>query len=113
MVKGVIMKKKVFIISLIVLIASCLFAFIQIPLIMAFYEAINRTPAIFEDTEPFTGIANANPFKFPVAKAQNEFVLFIFIITLIISSIVYYLLLPPVNLSSPLFWIFLGSIIII
>jgi YidC/Oxa1 family membrane protein insertase len=28
--------------------SSCLFAFIQIPLLMAFYEAINRVPVIFE-----------------------------------------------------------------
>ena len=28
--------------------SSCLFAFIQIPLLFAFIEAINRTPAIFE-----------------------------------------------------------------
>ena len=31
-------------------IAGCLTAFIQLPLLLAFYEAINRTPAIFEDT---------------------------------------------------------------
>ena len=30
-------------------IAGCLLAFIQLPLLLAFYEAINRTPAIFED----------------------------------------------------------------
>ena len=29
--------------------SSCLFAFIQIPLLFAFLEAINRTPAIFEE----------------------------------------------------------------
>ncbi len=28
--------------------SSCLFAFIQIPLLFAFYEAMNRLPAIFE-----------------------------------------------------------------
>ena len=28
--------------------SNCLFAFIQIPLLFAFIEAINRTPAIFE-----------------------------------------------------------------
>ena len=28
--------------------SSCLFAFLQIPLFIAFLEAINRTPAIFE-----------------------------------------------------------------
>jgi YidC/Oxa1 family membrane protein insertase len=30
-------------------ISGCLLAFIQLPLLLAFYEAINRTPAIFED----------------------------------------------------------------
>ena len=30
-------------------VAGCLLAFIQLPLLLAFYEAINRTPAIFED----------------------------------------------------------------
>ncbi len=30
--------------------SSCLFAFIQIPILFAFIEAINRTPAIFEET---------------------------------------------------------------
>lgn len=29
--------------------AGCLLAFIQLPLLLAFYEAIQRTPAIFED----------------------------------------------------------------
>ena len=30
-------------------VSGCLLSFIQIPLLFAFYEAINRTPAIFED----------------------------------------------------------------
>ena len=30
-------------------VSGCLLAFIQLPLLLAFYEAINRTPAIFED----------------------------------------------------------------
>lgn len=46
--------------------AGCLTAFIQLPLLLAFYEAINRTPAIFEDnlllfnlgTTPWVGIKN-------------------------------------------------------
>ena len=29
--------------------AGCILAFIQLPLLLAFYEAIQRTPAIFED----------------------------------------------------------------
>ena len=46
--------------------SGCLIAFIQLPLLLAFYEAINRTPAIFEDnfllfnlgTTPWVGIKN-------------------------------------------------------
>jgi len=46
--------------------SGCLTAFIQLPLLLAFYEAINRTPAIFEDkfllfnlgTTPWIGIKN-------------------------------------------------------
>ena len=30
-------------------VSGCLLAFIQLPLLLAFYEAIQRTPAIFED----------------------------------------------------------------
>lgn len=30
-------------------VSGCLLAFVQLPLLLAFYEAINRTPAIFED----------------------------------------------------------------
>lgn len=45
-------------------VSGCLLAFIQLPLLLAFYEAINRTPAIFEDkflvfdlgTTPWAGI---------------------------------------------------------
>ena len=47
-------------------VAGCLLAFIQLPLLLAFYEAINRTPAIFEDKflffelgkTPWVGIKN-------------------------------------------------------
>jgi len=47
-------------------VAGCLLAFIQLPLLLAFYEAINRTPAIFEDKflffelgkTPWIGIKN-------------------------------------------------------
>ena len=48
--------------------SGCLFAFIQIPLIMGFYEAINRVPAIFESKflglrmgmTPSTAISNGS-----------------------------------------------------
>ncbi len=47
-------------------VSGCLLSFIQIPLLFAFYEAINRTPAIFEDKllffdlgkTPWVGIIN-------------------------------------------------------
>lgn len=48
--------------------AGCLVAFIQLPLFIAFFEAINRVPAIFEDhflfmqlgTTPWIGISGGN-----------------------------------------------------
>ena len=51
-------------------VSGCLLGFIQIPLVIAFYEAINRTPAIFEDNflglnmgvTPLVGIQNGNYF---------------------------------------------------
>lgn len=50
--------------------SGCLFAFLQIPLFIAFLEAINRVPAIFENsfwkfqlgTTPLVGIKNGNYF---------------------------------------------------
>ena len=49
-------------------IAGCLYAMLQLPLFIAFLEAINRVPAIFEEnflefqlgTTPVTGITNGN-----------------------------------------------------
>ena len=49
-------------------ISGCLLSFIQIPLLFAFLEAINRTPALFENdflvfqmgTTPWVGIQNGN-----------------------------------------------------
>ena len=49
-------------------VSGCLFAFLQIPLFIAFLEAINRLPAIFEEnfigfqlgTTPLTGMQNGN-----------------------------------------------------
>ena len=48
--------------------SSCLFSFLQIPLFFAFYEAMNRLPAIFESsflrfqlgTTPVTGMSSGN-----------------------------------------------------
>ena len=49
-------------------VSGCLFAFLQLPLFIAFLEAINRVPAIFEEdflgfqlgTTPVTGITSGN-----------------------------------------------------
>lgn len=49
-------------------VAGCLYAFLQIPLFIAFLEAINRVPAIFEEnfigfqlgTTPLIGLQNGN-----------------------------------------------------
>ena len=48
--------------------AGCLFSFLQLPLFIAFFEAVQRTPAIFEDkfltlqlgTTPSVGIATSS-----------------------------------------------------
>lgn len=48
--------------------SGCLFAFIQLPILLAFWEAINRVPAIFEEnflginmgTTPWSAIANGD-----------------------------------------------------
>ena len=48
--------------------SGCLFSFIQLPLLIAFFEAVQRTPAIFEDkflglqmgTTPIIGIASSS-----------------------------------------------------
>lgn len=76
--------------------SGCLYAFLQLPLFIAFLEAINRVPAIFEDTllgfqlgtTPFTAFQNGDfkyllivvilgvityfSFKLNVSSAQNE-----------------------------------------
>ena len=49
-------------------VSGCLLSFVQLPLLFAFYEAINRTPAIFEDKflgfelgrTPWNAITNGN-----------------------------------------------------
>lgn len=76
--------------------SGCIYAFLQLPLFIAFLEAINRVPAIFEDTflglqlgtTPFTALKTGNywylilvvilglvtffSFKLNVSSAQNE-----------------------------------------
>lgn len=60
--------------------SGCLFSFIQIPLFFAFYEAMNRLPAIFEEnllgfqlgTSPMTAIGNG----------QFQYIIFIVLVIL-------------------------------
>ena len=76
--------------------SGCLYAFLQLPIFIAFLEAINRVPAIFEDsliglqlgTTPWTAVQNGNfvylilvvilgfitffSFKLNVSSAQND-----------------------------------------
>ena len=64
-------------------ISGCLLSFVQLPLLFAFYEAINRTPAIFEDKFLFLELG-----KTPWVALQNGewyyliLVLLIFLATL-------------------------------
>lgn len=51
--------------------SGCLFAFLQIPLFLAFYDALNRLPILFEDklifnmsTTPMSGMENGNYLYF-------------------------------------------------
>ncbi len=58
--------------------SSCLFAFFQIPLFFAFYEAISRIPLIFE--ENFIGFElGISPIK-AVAQGQYYYLIFIVLI---------------------------------
>ena len=59
-------------------VAGCLLSFVQLPLLFAFYEAINRTPAIFEDT--FLGFELG---KTPWIAIQNGEYLYILLVVLI------------------------------
>ena len=58
--------------------AGCLLSFVQLPLLFAFYEAINRTPAIFEDT--FLGFELG---KTPWVAVQNGEYIYLLLVVLI------------------------------
>ena len=66
--------------------SSCLFAFIQIPLLYAFFEAINRVPVIFEENL-FGLVLGTTPIK-AITSGHYEYVLIIVLIvgTTIISQ---------------------------
>lgn len=58
--------------------SSCLFAFIQIPLLMAFYEAINRVPVIFEG-KLFGLILGSTPLK-AITGGHYEYIIIVILI---------------------------------
>ena len=58
--------------------SSCLFAFIQIPLLMAFYEAINRVPVIFEG-KLFGLILGSTPLK-AITGGHYEYIIIVLLI---------------------------------
>ena len=59
-------------------VSGCLLTFVQLPLLFAFYEAINRTPAIFEDT--FLGFELG---KTPWIAIQNGEYIYLLLVVLI------------------------------
>ena len=58
--------------------SSCLFAFIQIPILMAFYEAINRVPVIFEG-KLFGLVLGSTPLK-AVTSGHYEYIIIVILI---------------------------------
>lgn len=66
--------------------SSCLFAFIQIPLLMGFYESINRVPVIFEGRS-FGLILGSTPLK-AVTGGHIEYIIIpiLIVITTLISQ---------------------------
>ena len=64
--------------------AGCLTAFIQLPLLFAFYEAINRTPAIFEDKLLFFELG-----KTPWCGIKNgEYIYILLVVLIFLATIV-------------------------
>ena len=73
--------------------SGCLFSFIQLPLFIAFYEAVQRFPAIFEDT--FLGLQlGTTPW---VGFTRSSFYIYI-ILMLLIAATTYYSF--KMNMSS-------------
>ena len=73
--------------------SGCLFAFIQIPLIMGFYEAINRVPAIFESN--FLGLKMGMTPRTAIAGGSWHYI--ILCIILIIVTYASYKLNPSMS----------------
>ena len=61
--------------------SGCLFAFIQIPLFFAFYEAISRIPVIFEET--FLGFHLGTSPLTAVFAGQYHYLIFIILIVIL------------------------------
>ena len=57
------------------LMSGCLFSFIQIPLFFAFYEAMNRIPALFEET--FIGFHLGTSPLTAILNGQYQYLIFI------------------------------------
>ena len=65
-------------------VSGCLLSFVQLPLLFAFYEAINRTPAIFEDT--FLGFELG---KTPWVAMQNgEYIYLLLVVLIFLATLV-------------------------
>ena len=58
--------------------SGCLLAFLQLPLLLAFYEAINRTPAIFEDT--FLSLKLGMTPSVAIAQGEYQYIILIVLI---------------------------------
>lgn len=63
--------------------AGCLIAFIQLPLLLAFYEAIQRTPAIFEDKFIFFELGKT-PWT---AIKSGEYVYIVLVILIFVATL--------------------------
>ena len=64
-------------------VSGCLLSFVQLPLLFAFYEAINRTPAIFEDT--FLGFELG---KTPWVAVQNgEYIYLLLVVVIFLATL--------------------------
>ena len=62
-------------------VAGCFLSFVQLPLLFAFYEAINRTPAIFEDKFLFLEMG-----KTPAVALQNGEWHYLILVALILAA---------------------------
>lgn len=65
-------------------VSGCLLSFVQLPLLFAFYEAINRTPSIFEDK--FLGFELG---KTPWVALQNgEYIYLLLVVLIFLATLV-------------------------